>query len=463
MRMLCHIDLLRHTALLRHTGVLRHIALIALFGLTLLAAGPAAALDSRTQIERAVELVDEGQHALARVYLEPALIDHRLSPGERSRAYYVRGYSFYAEGLYASAAKDYHHALEFNAGNPVVLSAVAQLHLEGLGVDRSPELAVDLLRQAADAGLPEGKLRMGNVYLQGIGVERDLHEARRWLGEAADEGSAQAMLQMAQTWRKPWTDEPDPAQAINWLERAHAAGAKDALAYAGFMFEGGELGEPDPVLARERFAAAAAAGSALGKAKLAHMYLIGEGASADPAQALALFREAAEQGHPAGYMGLGYLYESGTGVAADAAEALRWYRRAADAGMVDAQLRMAYTALRRGDLDGDLEAADWLARAATGSDAQAMNDYAWLLATSEHAEVRDGPRALSLARRAVEQERTPSYLDTLAAAYAEFGLFDQAVATQREALAAAPEGSSALTTELTTHLEAFEARRPWRE
>jgi len=444
----------------------RHILLLAFL---LLPVGHAFALDSRAQIERAVKLVESGDHALARVYLEPALIDPRLTPGERSRAYYVHGYSYYADGSFALAAKDYHHALEFNPGNPIVLSAVAQLHLEGQGVDRSPELAVDLFRQAAEAGLPDGKLRMGYLYLQGIGVEKNLEEARRWFGEAAAEGSAPAMLQMAQSWRKPWADTPDPAQALEWFERAHEAGAADALAFAGFMFEGGELGEPDPIEAGKRFVAAAAAGSALGKAKLAHLHLTGTGVAVDPGRALTLFREAADQGHPAGFMGLAYLYDSGTGVAADPTAANTWYLRAAEAGMVDAQMRLAYVALRKDDLDGDTEAANWLARAATQNDPKAMNDYAWLLATSEHGELRDGPRAVSLARRAVERQRSPSHLDTLAAAYAEVGRFGQAIATQRQALAAAagttpaPADLAQLTQELTTHLEAFEARRPWRE
>jgi TPR repeat protein len=442
---------------------------LALFCVTLVAAGQAAALDARAQIERAVELVEAGDHALAQVYLEPALIDPRLSPAERSRAYYVRGFSFQAQGLFASAAKDYHHALEFNPGNPVVLASVAQLHLDGLGVDRNPELAVDLLRQAADADLPDGMLRLGYLYLHGMGVEKNLELAREWLTKAAEKGSPQAMLQMAQSWRKPFTDPPVPEQAVDWFERAHEAGALDALAFVGFMIEGGELGEPDPVRGRERFAAAAEAGSALGQAKLAHMYLDGEGGPADVTEALRLFRASAAQGHPAGLMGLGYLYEAGVGVPADPEEALRWYTRAAEAGMVDAQLHLAYTALRRDEPEERREAADWFARAAMQGNPQAMNDYAWLLATSPDAELRDGPRALTLARRAVALERSPSHLDTLAAAYAELGRFTQAVATQRDALAAVaaldprPANAAALEQELSAHLEAFEAGRPWRE
>jgi TPR repeat protein len=431
--------------------------------LLVLAAPAAIALDSRDYIDRAVELIEAGEHGLARVYLEPALIDYRLTPGERSRAYYVRGYSFFSDGLYASAAKDYHHALEFNPGNPAVLAAVAQLHLEGLGVRRNATLAVELFRQAAEAGLAEGMIRMGFLHLQGVGVDQDIEAARRWFAEAVEQGSAIAMVQMAQTFRAPWATTPAADEALRWLVRAHEAGAPDALAYAGFMTEAGELGEPDLALARARFEASAAAGSALAQAKLAHMHLIGHGAEIDAAKAMAYFRQAAAQDYPPGYMGIAYLYESGTGVAADLEEAGRWYARAATAGLVDAQLRMAYMALRRDSLEGQQEAVTWLARAAGQSSTQALNDYAWLLATSRFAEVRDGARALNLAQRAVDRARNPSYLDTLAAAYAELGQFEQALQTQREALAAAPADAADLYAELSAHLEAFESGRPWRE
>ncbi len=64
-------------------------------------------------------------------------------------------------------------------------------------------------------------------------------------------------------------------------------------------------------------------------------------------------------------------------------------------------------------------------------------DLAWLLATCPDARVRDGRRAVSLARHALELARAhPDLPETLAAAYAEAGNFELAVHWRTEALEA---------------------------
>ena len=65
----------------------------------------------------------------------------------------------------------------------------------------------------------------------------------------------------------------------------------------------------------------------------------------------------------------------------------------------------------------------------------ALANYAWLLATQADDTLRDGPRAVELARRAGDSAQA---LRSLAAAYAETGRFDEAVETLAKARAKSP-------------------------
>ena len=67
--------------------------------------------------------------------------------------------------------------------------------------------------------------------------------------------------------------------------------------------------------------------------------------------------------------------------------------------------------------------------------AGALNNLAWVLAASPDDELRNGAEAVRLAERACELTHygEPSFIDTLAAAYAEAGRFPEAVTTAEKA------------------------------
>jgi serine/threonine-protein kinase len=122
------------------------------------------------------------------------------------------------------------------------------------------------------------------------------------------------------------------------------------------------------------------------------------------------------------------MYVHGLGVEKGYAEALKWYRKAADQG-----------------------------------NAQGENGVAWLMATCSDASLRNGRIAVEQAQKAVAatNRKDPNVLDTLAAAYAENGQFDQAVRTQKEAMVLIT--SETALKDYRSRLDLYEANEPYRE
>jgi tetratricopeptide (TPR) repeat protein len=94
------------------------------------------------------------------------------------------------------------------------------------------------------------------------------------------------------------------------------------------------------------------------------------------------------------------------------------------------------------------------------------NALAFLLATAPRPDLRDGPQALALAKKANETSGggDPVFLRTLAAAYAEVGDFANAAATARKAieLSDAHSPGSALARQLRRELQLYEAGQRFR-
>ena len=374
-------------------------------------------------------------------------------------------------------------------------------------------------KTAAELGHADSQFRTGHAYLQGAGASPDIDEARAWLQRAAEQGHGPAMAQLGFSYRADPAEGGDNRLARRWYERAAEAGETDALVALGYMARNGELEcpsspacgaehsnesplprasaeqeggpgscsapdlvRPGPVaqpssegsrqvaegadsctqrIATNYFRRAAERGSAVGMVNLAHAHLTGRGVGRDFAAARTWFAQAAKAGAPGSFIGLGHIHEAGLGVSQSDAAAAAWYRLGAEAGFARPALRLVRLLLAQGDAAA---ASQWLERvpAAAAADGEALNHYAWLRATSTAAAMRNGEQALAQARRALALERNPSYLDTLAAAYAELGRFDEAAAAQRQALALAG-ASSPLADEFSSRLAAYLRTEPWRE
>jgi len=92
--------------------------------------------------------------------------------------------------------------------------------------------------------------------------------------------------------------------------------------------------------------------------------------------------------------------------------------------------------------------------------AETYNNLAWLYATAKAPDFLNGKKAVELARKACDLSdwKDPNTLDTLAAAYARAGDFENAVKWQEKALEAS---DSARRSELQKRLNLYRERKPW--
>lgn len=99
-------------------------------------------------------------------------------------------------------------------------------------------------------------------------------------------------------------------------------------------------------------------------------------------------------------------------------------------------------------------------------DLNAQSNLAWVFATCPEGFMRDGPRAVTLARNVIARSgtKTPILLRTLAAAYAESGQFPEAIAATREAMAlATATGNASLAAELQRQISDYQLELPLRD
>jgi uncharacterized protein len=122
--------------------------------------------------------------------------------------------------------------------------------------------AINLARQAAEAGNPLAQLRLAVSYDQGAGVARDVHEA------------------------------------MNWYSKAAAQGEPASQAELGSMYEGGVAGPENWDLAARLYYVSAMQGWTNGQFLLGRAFEFGIGVPQNRQSAIEWFQKAAEQGAP---------------------------------------------------------------------------------------------------------------------------------------------------------------------
>jgi tetratricopeptide (TPR) repeat protein len=210
---------------------------------------------------------------------------------------------------------------------------------------------------------------------------------------------------------------------------------------------------------------AAEQGDPVGQANLGLLYAEGRGIPQDYRKAAELYQKAGDQGNALAQVNLGWLYHEGKGVPQDYRKAVELFQKAADQGYVPGQAYLASQYAKGTGVPKDYQKAVELYHKAVNQEPHpnALNDFAWFLATCPDDSQRNGKLAVTYATKACElsEWKQANFVGTLAAAYAEIGDFDAAVKYQKQAIAIGSDYPDKQVMEKA--LKMYQQRKPYRE
>ncbi len=213
---------------------------------------------------------------------------------------------------------------------------MAELLMQGTGVDADPELAVAWLQRGIALRHPGAQWLVGLAHAHGRGVPLNREEGMRLLLQAAESGHPGAQYDLAELLLKQG-GAGNHARAVHWMTAAAQRSHVPAMYRLGMLYREGQVSAP--------------AGGPSASRKAPHLL-----------SALAWLGRAAERGHPDAQFELGQMHAQGLGKAQDFEQALHWYLLAAARGHAKAQFNLGFLHSHGQGVDQDYaKAYEWYA------------------------------------------------------------------------------------------------------
>ena len=291
--------------------------------------------------------------------------------------------------------------------------------------------ALELLETSARRGHSFAQAELGYRYLTGNQVTADYNEALFWLSAAAHQGHPHAMGFLGNMFATGTGVERNEDFALRFVRRGVELGDAKSLDMMGRRMLHGPEAERDFAKGVELLTAAADRGFPPSAFTVGLYYLFGEYMEADNVLSVRYLEKAARFGHPLAPFVVSQLQKNGLEVESPLEDLL-----AAQSEMIEQM------------------------------SPQQRNAVAWWMAVKAGTPLSDGRLAVEIMESTLADpsNRTPAYLDTLAAAYAAVEDFTQAVTTQRQAIAAfPPEQRQNISSDFAERLALYQSNRAYTE
>lgn len=285
-----------------------------------------------------------------------AAAEQSPKPGDAAVQPAARAYGAYQQGLYVTAVKLAEPLA--NLGDPAAQTLLGEIYSRGLGVRQDEKLAARWYEAAASSGSAEGQFRFALLLIDGKVVGQDLAKARDLMKAAADAGIPLAGYNYAQMLIQA-SPVAGFTEALPYFERSARAGVADAqYAMSQIYAYGKGVPMPDLPKARNWLQAAAAGGHDTAQIELGIWMINGKGGPASAGDGARWLLRAATRGNPIAMNRIAHLYKDGIGVPADKIEAGKWSVLAKRANNADTGLDTFFRGLDEGTQKAALEAAN---------------------------------------------------------------------------------------------------------
>jgi TPR repeat protein len=196
--------------------------------------------------------------------------------------------------------------------------------LNGRGVEKNPEKALEHFNKSAELGHTEAPGAIGYFYAAGLVVEKNDAKAAEWFQKGSEKGSAAAKYNFGKFHLDGRGGLSDAEKGLALLEESAAMGLLEAhstLADAYFL---GDHGRVDYKKAAPHVRAVAASGDINGINMLGLMLQRGMGMEMDVKAAEDCFRKAAMKGDAKAQSNLGHLLDPASEKRSRRIEAAAW-------------------------------------------------------------------------------------------------------------------------------------------
>lgn len=212
------------------------------------------------------------------------------------------------------------------------LEMLALCFLTGQGVERSPEMSLQLFTMAAEKGSCVAQFRLGCMYALGDGAPQSDELSAEFFFQAASQDHEHAQVRLGECCATCRGVTQSDTDAVLWFLKAAAQGNAHAQYLLGVACKDGCGMEQSNEKAAYWFLKAADSGCPQAQATVGHAYEVGEGVSMSLTKAAEWYRKAADGGHVCAQHVLAGFYEKGYGVSQSYDEAVKWYCEAACCG-----------------------------------------------------------------------------------------------------------------------------------